>query len=367
MNALQKYITLSTIFVFFHSCLCADSSFNFQFLDTHASVLPKDTLQIKLGYLRINDTIDVLNIKQKEIGNLEEKYGSIGDMRGYEAEVRYGLTKKDTLFFHHQQWNVAYSSTTLKNNRFAFFARHLLHQNAFTTFNTLAIDAGVSYDKADDLYIANENLINATIQKIKPGTNAKIENGSIVYNDLKMTFYDKFTDKKIHPYIATTDMSDKTLFVRVLTGMQFERAILSLYMGAKRSQITSKVSIGPFGRNSFLDDQLKKFKPVSFDRYETMINWGFAYGLVLGRKWLGELGYEFDKFYRGKKLSAIDTNHILKASLTRAINRKLSFFAGGKIMLHQFNTDLPYLYNRYTQSRFDKKYGFIDVGLVYRF
>jgi len=359
----RLWLFLSFLFI----CVFAEETFNFQFLNTHTSVLPKGKSQVKLGYLRMNDAIDVFNIKQQEIGDLESKYGSIGDMTGFEIEGRYGLTKKDTLFLNLQQWSVAYSSAKLKNRHLEFFGRHLLHKSKYTTFNSIAVDCGAIFDKADDLHVTNDNLINNMIQKIKPGSNIKIENGSIVIDDLKLTFYNK-DGNKIYPHIATTNMSHNALFVRIATGKRFgSKALLSLYAGARRSKVTSRVEAAPIGANSFLDSQLKKIEPVDFDRYETMVSVGVAYGLVLARVWFGEINYEFDKFYRGDELTYMDTNHILRASLTRALNHKISLFAGGQIMLHQFNTDLPYLYNRYTKSRFDKKYGFINVGVVYSF
>ena len=36
-------------------------------------------------------------------------------------------------------------------------------------------------------------------------------------------------------------------------------------------------------------------------------------------------------------------------------------------MFQQFNSSLPYLYNKYTQTQFDKKYGFAKFGLAYKF
>jgi len=362
--ALFRLLLLLSIFL---TSIFSNESFNLQFLNRHAFVLPKGEAQVKLGYLRVNDAIDILNIKQNEIGDLEAKYGAMGDMTGFEREGRYGLTKKDTIFLNHQQWNVAYSSTKLKNRHFEFFERHLLHKSSYTTFNTIVIDSGAIFDKAEDLHIINDNLINSMIQKIKPGSNIKIEDGSIIYDDLKLTFYDR-VGNKIYPHVATTNMSHKALFARIATGKRFDSyAILSLYVGIRRSKATSRVSAAPIGANSFLDEQLEKLEPVNFDRYETMVNAGIVYGLVLANRWLGEVSYEFDKFYRGDELSFMDTNHIIRASLTRAFNHNISIFAGGQIMLHQFNTDLPYLYNKYTQTQFDKKYGFINVGLVYWF
>ncbi|WP_143089667.1 hypothetical protein [Hydrogenimonas thermophila] len=348
--------------------LFSDGTFNLQLLNRHAFVLPEGKIQVKFGYLRINDALDVFNIKEQQIGDLESKYGTMGDMTGAEIEVRHGLTKNDTLFLNLQQWNIAYSSSKLKNRHLELFERHLLYSNKYlTTFNTITADGGVIFDKADDLHITNDNLINNMIQKIKPGTKIKILDGSIIIDDLKLTFYDKDGDK-IYPHVVTKNMSHSALFARLATGKRFSsKAILSLYAGIRRSKVTSRVEAAPIGENSFLDSQLKKLEPINFNRYETMVNVGIVYGLVFSRKWFAEFSYEFDKFFRGDDLTYMDTNHIIKASLTRAINRNLSIFAGGQIMFHQLNTDLPYLYNEYTKTQFDKKYGFINLGFVYTF
>ncbi len=220
-------------------------------------------------------------------------------------------------------------------------------------------------DSANEIQITNDNLINSMLKKIKPDTNIRIDDGRLIMDDLILSFYDQ-SGEKIYPHIAITNMSHKALFSRIAMSKLFDTSIVTLYVGARRSLVKAQVEPAPIGENSLLDQKFETVEKVNFDRYETMANLGMVYSLVYDR-WCGEISYEFDKFFRGDDLTYMDTNHIIRAVILRRLTHRLSGYMGGVIMMHQFNTDLPYLYNRYTQSQFDKKYGFINLGIILSF
>lgn len=82
---------------------------------------------------------------------------------------------------------------------------------------------------------------------------------------------------------------------------------------------------------------------------------------------LWELNYEYSKILRGAGLEYVDFNHILHATLGRKLSENLLGFITAKYMYRQFNGEVPYLYNEYTQTTFDHNYGYVKFGLMYSF
>ena len=343
------------------STLFAHTGFSYAVSDKHALPLPKKSLQIKASYLKVNDTIDVLNLKEKKFKSL----GSIGDMDGYSLALRYGLSDRDSIFASGQRWNVDYGDSTLKNNKIDFFNRYLLLHKPDAFFNNLSIDVGFSQDSANDIVISNDRSLNALIKKIKPNGKYRFNDGSIVSGDTTLTLYDK-QGNKIYPHISIGDLSDRSYYARLLVGKTFSQSsILDFYVGCKYTTITTKISFYP-NNNSFVNGLIKNYKIPNMNRDEKNINIGFSYLLQM-YGFIGEFNYEYNKMLRSSDVSYLDYNHIVDASLGRKIGENALIYIGGRLMMEQFNSDIPYLYNRYTKTQFDHKYGFAKIGLLYRF
>jgi len=58
---------------------------------------------------------------------------------------------------------------------------------------------------------------------------------------------------------------------------------------------------------------------------------------------------------------------VINATLAKHIGENWMIYGGVKLMYRQFNGEIPYLYNTYTQSTFDHKYGYVRFGIGYRF
>ena len=343
------------------STLFAQSSVNYAVSDMHSFVLPKNSFEIKTSYLKVNDTIDVFHLKEKKFKSL----GSIGDMDGYSLALRYGLSNRDSIFASAQRWNVNYGDSTLKNNKINLFNRYLLLHKPDAFFNNLSIDVGFSQDSANDIVISNDKSLNALLKKMKPNGTNHFDDGSIVSGDTTLTLYDK-QGNKIYPHISIGDLSDRSYYTRLLVGKRFSKdSILDFYVGCKYTTITTKISFYP-NNNSFVNKLIKNYKIPNMNRDEKNINIGLSY-LLQKYGFIGELNYEYDKMLRDSDVSYLDYNHIFNASLGRKVGENTLIYIGGRLMMEQFNSDIPYLYNRYTKTQFDHKYGFAKIGLVYRF
>ena len=337
---------------------------NYAALNKHAFVLPKGKLEVKSAYLMVNDTIDVLNIKEQELGNLS-KFGSIGDMDGLDLELRYGLTQKDSVFVNYQQWNVDYAGSTLKNSKIDLLNRYNLIDKKHGLFNALSFDIGFIKDSSNPLNIQNDSFLNSLIQKIRPNTNISFNDGSIVSGDTTLTLYDENWNKK-YPYLSIANLESTSYYARILLGKKIStKSIIDFYIGYKVTDIKTKIEFYPKD-NSFINGLISEFDVPNLNRKEKSLNLGFVYTTQIN-SYLLEFNYEYNKIYRDNDVSYEDNNHIIDASISKVINKNFLVYVGGKLMLQQFNTDIPYLYNKYTKTQFDKKYGFAKFGMVYSF
>jgi hypothetical protein len=151
----------------------------------------------------------------------------------------------------------------------------------------------------------------------------------------------------LNPQIS--NLSDNSFYLRLLLGSRFKNALLNFYTGFKYSSIDTTLFNQDASRN------------------EKSINIGFTHTVEFSN-FLLDSGYEYIRlFNRESNLVENKSNHIIKISLSRAINDKLLIYLGNTIMLNQFNGLIPYLYNSQTQSSFDKTYNYLSLGFVYNF
>ena len=158
------------IFLIFFTVYIFARSINYGVLNNQSFLMNKG-FSLKASYLRVNDDLDFLNIRESELGTLS-KYGTtIGDMSGYEAEIKIGLTGKDSLFLNFQEWNIDYGGSKLTNHKFEIFNRFNLVSNRHSYINSLSFDVGFIRDSADRVDISNIGLMNSMINKVSSGAN----------------------------------------------------------------------------------------------------------------------------------------------------------------------------------------------------
>lgn len=326
----------------------------------HAFVLPKNEFQFKLSYLKVNDTLDIFNLKEDAFKDL----GSIGDMNGYDLELRYGICSQDSIFVNIQRWNVDYLDSVLQNNKYDFFNRVQILDTPHSLFTSLSFDIGYQRNSSDPINISNNNFLNSLISKISPNSNVRFNDGDIVADDTTITLYDD-NGNKIYPYISINDLSSDSYYSQILLGKKFTNySILDIFIGYKYTKITSGTGIYP--ENSIIESFTKDYTEKNLNRDEHDLTFGFAYSLQW-KNLIGEFSYEFHKLFRDEQVSYLDTNHVVDASISMAVTKNFLLFVGGKLMTSQFNTDIPYLYDEYTKTQFDHKYGFAKFGLLYKF
>ena len=336
---------------------------NYAVSNKHSFTLPKGKLELKSAYLKMNDTLDIFNLKEKIVGN-STTLSQSGDMDGYDLELRYGLTSKNTLLFNYQAWDIDYSKTILKNRRLELINRYNIYSNKYSFFNSLSFDIGYRKDSSNSLDIKDDKTINSLIKKIKPNSNLSIQNGAIHSGNSTFSIYNN-VGNAISPYISIENLTSRSYMLRgLLTKKISNSSVFNFYIALKNIKITTSIDIYP--KISIIDSLLGDYSMPILDRNEKNLDIGFLY-IIEQRNYIYEFNYQYTKIFRTSDISYIDYNHTVDASITKKISKSLLVYVAGRLMLKQFNTDIPYLYNKYTKTSFDKKYGFTKFGMVYSF
>ena len=342
--------------------------------DLHTLVPEKNSFNISIEYILLNDTIDLFNLKDKELSGAKN-LGSIGDINGYKIGFIYGLRDDLMISYNFTQTNLEYLSDTMKNTKHDIYLKYNLFQNSLAFFNSgVSVDVGYTRDSLTDFYLRDTNAINEMIKRVLPNEDAKLLKSDGVTPFANEPFprakgyYARFnnTTTKLNenPYVSMEDTSDNSFYIRALTGFYSDHQITDFYTGYKYSKIKNTIST----TKEILDLAKQKGYDLHkvLDRDEGMAFLGFNYSFDSG-SFIYEFNYEYDRFFRDSNLGYINYNHIINANISYALNKNTLLSLGGKIMYRQFNGEIPYLYSEYTQTTFDHKYGYARFGILYRF
>jgi tetrahydromethanopterin S-methyltransferase subunit G len=359
------------------SCLLSFSfaqNINYARGDIQTLTLPKNKIDIYGSMLKMNDTLDVLDIKQKEFGGTAN-YDAIGDLNGYDIGIRYGLLDDLSLFYNRSKQQIEYSSNEISNTKDRFFLRYNLFNNNIAVLNSgVSIDFGFETNRLEDFYYNDFTTINTLIKKVLPNDDAslKYSDGITPFSGEPFAraegyyayFNHALTQLSDDPYIALKDTSDRSSFIRFLTGYYTKNSSINFYFGLKNTKIKSLITT--------TDEILSIAKTAGFDlnrrldRDENMLFAGFSITKEKNGK-IVEFSYEYDRFDRDDDLGYIDFNHVINIGFSKVITKNLLFFVNGKLLYRQFNGEIPYLYNQYTQTSYDHKYGYTQMGIMISF
>lgn len=333
--------------------------------DMHAQTIPKGQINLSLEYDLLNDTVDILNLKQSELASISN-IGAIGDLKGYGLKLRYGITQDFMISFEHSRQDLSYLSSTMTNKKDEIYTRYNLVQSDYTIFNNgFALDVGYIRDRLDDFKITDINSMNNLIAKFRDYQDVKL-----AYNSRRKKY--SFTVGSSGPYIlnqtpyaSLENGGDDSLYLRGLIGFHKQKHTVDFFLGYKYTKITNRINT----TDEIVKYALDKNKPnprQNLDRNEGMVFAGFNYSLDMSDV-IYEIGYQYDRLFRDAGLDYINYNHIINASISYALTRNLLLSVGAKAMYRQFNGVVPYMYNKYTQTSFDHKYGYANVGFTYIF
>ena len=328
--------------------------------NSHAFPFVKNKTLITLEYQKLNDTIDVLNIKDQELGDSISDYASIGDMDGYKVNITYGFSEKITLNACVNVQNIEYGSGKLKNKKYEIFGRYNFFQNPFSKL-AASIDIGGITNQGNDIVYDDINLLNNLGHKISSDFKLVESNGKYYIIKPATGEYLLLTQK---PYISIENLEDFTFYGKINIEKKFSNHFfLNGFIKLNTTSIKTHITANP--------ELVKKAKDYGYDldlnldRSETSVNIGF--NVTYGINYIWEFEYYYTKIFRDKDLDYIDYNHVVNLDVIKPLNKNWFIYAGGKVMYRQFNGEIPYLYNKYSQTTFDHKYGYARAGVGFVF
>lgn len=353
----MKYL-LITLTLF--ASLYAKQNINYAKSDLHTLTPPKGNLEFSLNLLMMNDTIDILNMKEKEFGN-SSKFDAMGDLEGFDLALRYSPLDDLMLSLKYTNEEIQYASTWLKNTRLDLYARYHILQNSSAFFNSgLSIDVGYVSNTLDDLKVNDVNSVKDILER-------KIETGTFdipASNALRYTDVNNVTSVFFNPFVKLHDTEDKSYYLRLLTGFHTKSTYTDFYTGIKTTTISNAVSAS---QSIMLTAAGEGYTfPLRYDRDEKTLFLGVNHTIDVN-PWIYELNYEYRHFLRDDGLDYINSNHIINAFLSYGVTKNFLMHGGVKIMYRQLNGEIPYLYNEETQTSYDHKYGYASFGITYNF
>lgn len=356
----MKYLVLISLIL----ANISAKNINYAKNELHTLTPKKGTLEFELNLLMMNDTIDLLKLKEKEFGN-SSKFDSIGDLEGYDIAFKYAILDDFMISARYSIEEIEYSSSSLSNTKLDIYARYNLFDNKMATLNSgISIDFGYVTNKLKDFYIRDLDTIQQTIKTMFAnlgGTISKINATTLMYADNNLPPTTTFIT---NPYIVLKDTEDKSYYLRLLTGFYSKNSYTNFYTGIKTTSIKNTISTTQQVINLAATENITL--PLILDRKEKTIFAGFNYTLDTNT-FIYEFNYEYAYFIRDKGLDYMKDNHIINISVAYPIAKKLLLTTGAKIMYRQLNGQIPYLYNEYTQTSYDHKYGYASFGIIYNF
>ena len=347
-------------FLFFIATSLFAKNINYAMSDIHTLTIPKNSLHLTASYMLINDSIDLLNVKQSVSGG-NSNFNSLGNMNGYEFGLAYGLTDNFMISYKINQQKISYSNNDFENTKNEIFARYNVLQNSGAVFNSgISLDVGFINNSLKNIYITNIDDINKLAKRYSGGDFKIVPNNG----GLDVVNGNQYTPLTYYPWVGLEDTSDNSLYLRALTGFHSDNGLYDFYIGMKYTKINNTITANDELLSLASNNNLNIYKDLARTEEMYFLGTNISYDIY---DYILEFAYEFDYFKRDSNLDYINFNHVVDLSLAYEVSKNLLIFAGGKFMYRQLNGQIPYLYNQYTQTTYDHIYGYAKFGITYNF
>ena len=334
--------------------------------DIHAFLAKTDTFYISMGVEKVNDTLDVFNIKERELDKKRNNFTTLGDMEGLDVNMGYTFNKQWYLHINLNQKKLNYLGSKLTTKKIDSYLRYQFYHSNNWAFS---VDLGYAMNQANDTSMDSVEAINDVLEDILPNKEIELKDK----NNQQTLFYRgedrsiKTVELKNKANVKVEDTYDKGFYTRAILSLKQKKWLFDSYLGYSEIQIHSKLDSSVFDEeNPDLQKELEALVLVD-KRKDAMFFGGMSVGYAFNDKWQGDLHYQYNHIVRIACLENSNTNHIFNFNLTYNINSNIDFYIGGKVMLSQFNGEIPYMYTKYNKGSFHHKYGFANGGIAYKF
>ncbi|MEA2016802.1 MAG: hypothetical protein U9N59_00005, partial [Campylobacterota bacterium] len=274
----------------------------------HAQTVPMDTVEVGLGYILLNDTVDILNLKEEEFGGTKQ-FDTIGDLSGYDFFIRYGFSDDLLIYYKNNELNIEYGSKDIINSSNEIYSRYNFQDK-------VSFDFGFIYNKLYDFYITDLDDINQLGKRYFGSENFDMEQ---TQNQIKLTQNNNYIILQYYPWLGLEDTSDSSIYLRLISDINSGSLLFDYYGGVKYTKIKNKI----VANQELVDIDSTILKDLSRD--EMMFFLGFNTTYEINDIFI-ELGYEYDRFSRDEGLDYIDFNHIVDLTLGYNIDKNFMIY-----------------------------------------
>jgi len=324
-------------------------------------VIPKGRLETDLFYGRVDDTIDMFNIKEQELSSVSPEFraNSLGNYEHLKLNFNYGFTYQSMLSTGIVSRSIDYGDGSLDVYSYHFSIRK--------SFNSLlSVDFGLKGDIAKDRTFSDVNEINYYLHKFRPDISIEVTPAYIWFVKETSKYKIKYgVPKEQNPNFKLKDLKDSVKFIRFTLGKAFDFVYPNVFFEFGKTNINTKIDTNL--KNLVPEayrNKIPKF-PIDLSRNENYWKTGFSIFLRTPFKTLTSLEYEYIRIIRNKNLNYLNYNHVLKAKVDYFLKRNIILSIGGEYLHRQFNGVIPFMYNKYSQTTFDHKYGWAEVGIIF--
>ncbi len=333
--------------------------------------LPKGMWEMNISYGMVNDTIDIFDVKGKELKTIGKKFAVSGLGNYYDLPIRlnYGLTERLSILSNFTYRWIDYGSSKLKVKSYCLGLRRNLRGEEGGLFPSISFDFGTRGNIANDQTFTDPFQINYYINKMIPELSTKLSTEVNEHVWLKYETENMIIKHKIEE-VDIRNMKDYNIYWRITLGKTTEHFYPNIFFEYGRNWIRTKV-----GQNlienviDYLPDEYKDrlLKLSNLNRNEGYWKIGISLLIKTPFKTLTHIEYDYVSVNREKELDYEPKNHIIKIDINYSFRKNVIFTIGGIYLNRQFNGVLPFMYNRYSQTTFDHKYGWAKIGLTFLF
>lgn len=326
-------------------------------------VIPKGKIEFDVDYLAINDTLDIFNVRDSSVSSSNP--GSLGDLDGLNLMLNIGVLSSSMVHLNYSKSNIDYGFGTLKAKSMEVSFRYSFYNKIPKNKPMFSIDAGIKYDFADDITSGDVNIMDRYVKKFY-GNNYRVYKDNTGFTIFENRVKGWQFGVRETPYIKIKDMKSYTEFFRLSAGKIYSDILSVLFLEVGTTQIDTKID-SDIKNYAFYKQYVDYKLPVVLNRDESYLELGADFFIKFPHKIVWNFRYSYKRMFRKKSLDYIKYNHIIDTEVDFYVTKHFSLNFGAKYMHRQFNGEIPYLYNKFTQTTFDHKYGYVNFGFTFLF
>lgn len=322
------------------------------------------SLEISGSLMRVNDTLDFMNIRRDILGKNPRLGGKTGDFKGYSSEIQFGLLPTLSVFYRQQEHDLTAQLTqpasldlesvdsVLRTSRESYGLEWVFFEAAAkdkaSSWRSASLELAATENKSDDF--------GASIQRIRLDPRSIVE-----FQPPQRFAINRMADDGWTARVAIT---------QALTENIAGNAWISHALNDASSGTVSEIELRAIA-DAFLQ---------TFDLQERQWSAGASLRWNITPRLPVSVSYEYinitdrtlvstrasnavalPSFLRADNLTTETTNHVLHGSIDWWITPHIFVGAGGKLMSNQFLGILPHYNNPLSGSLSDLAYGFAEL------